>query len=125
MEKVFQAVQQEFMHLSLVLSRINFEKNSITTDTLMQVNDALTDTYVLLNEGFCERVELCERCVHNRNQLQTLMQMVDQCETNTKVDEETFIALEAFTRAIPLILTKMEIIYLNKEQHANRSKFSS
>jgi len=114
MKQAFHAVQQEFMHLSLILNKLDFEGISLPKAQLMQVNDALSNAYILLNEGFCENVQMCDKCVHNRNQLQILIQMVDECEAKEMMDEETFLALESFTRAIPLVLNKMESLYLDE-----------
>ncbi len=112
MEKVFQEVQREFMHLSLILGKVNFDKVYLSETSLVQIADALTDAYVLLNQGFCENATMCEECVHNREQLFLLMQMIDICESNKKVDEKTFAILENFSLSIPIVLNKMESLYL-------------
>lgn len=116
MMTMFEAVQQEFMRLSVILSKIDFDKNLTDMAMVAQVNDALTDTYVLLNQGFCENATMCKKCVDNRDQLRQLSQIIDICEENEHVSEEAFVSLKTFALSIPEILTKMESVYIEKLQ---------
>jgi hypothetical protein len=116
MMTMFEAVQQEFMRLSVLLSKIDFDESLTDMARLAQVNDALTDTYVLLNQGFCENATMCKKCVDNRDQLRNLSQLIDMCEENENVTEEAFLALKNFALSIPEILMKMESVYIEKLQ---------
>jgi len=112
MMTMFEAVQQEFMRLSMILSKIDFDDSLTDMAMLAQVNDSLTDTYVLLNQGFCENTTMCKKCTDNRDQLRKLSELIDVCEENESVDEESFLALKTFALSIPEILTKMESVYI-------------
>jgi len=116
MKTMFEAVQHEFMHLSVILGKIDFDKDLTDIVMLAQVNDALTDTYVLLNQGFCENAKMCKKCIDNRDQLRKLSELIDICEENQEVSEETFIELKNFALTIPEILIKMESVYIEKLQ---------
>ncbi len=118
MKIMFEAVQQEFMRLSIVLAKLDFEKSLTDMALVAQLNDALTDTYVVLNKGFCENVTICEKCIDNREQLRYLSEIIDICEEKQEVSEEAFLALKEFSLSIPEILTKMEIIYIQTLQNA-------
>jgi len=115
---MFEAVQQEFMRLSIILAKLDFEKSLTDMALLAQLNDALTDTYVVLNRGFCENVTMCKKCIDNRDRLHYLSEMIDICEEKKEVSEEAFLALKKFSLSIPEILTKMEIVYIQTIQNA-------
>jgi len=112
MKSAFESVQQEFMRLSSLLSQVDFEENLLSFAQLAQINDALTDTYILLNQGFCENVTLCKKCIDNRNQLRKLCEVIDVCEEKKSISDDAMLSLEKFTHTIPEILNKMESVYL-------------
>lgn len=118
MKIIFEAVQQEFMRLSIILAKLDFEKSLTDLALLAQLNDALTDTYVVLNKDFCENVIICEKCMDNRDQLRYLSEIIDICEEKKEISEEAFLALKDFSLSIPEILSKMETVYIQSLQKA-------
>ena len=116
MKIMFEAVQQEFMRISVILSKIDFDEDLTDMAIVAQINDALTDTYILLNQGFCENASMCKKCINNRDQLHKLSELIDVCEENRKVNEEAFLALKTFSTSIPEILEKMESVYIENLQ---------
>lgn len=118
MKKMFEAVQEKFTGLSTLLNGIDLKNDLAKPDVLAEVNDALSETYVLLNQGFCENATMCEKCISNRDQLQSLSQMIDQCEENKKVSPEATLALTTFTQNLPQMLAKMQSVYLETMQKA-------
>lgn len=118
MKKMFEAVQSEFMNLSTLLNGLDLSKDLEKEDVLAKVNDALTETYILLNQGFCESATMCEKCVSNRDQIQVLSQMIDKCEEDKEVTSEAKTALASFTQNLPQMLSKMQSVYLETMQKA-------
>jgi len=118
MKEMFEKVQGQFRGLSTLLNGLDLEKDLAKADVLAEVNDALTQTYVLLNQGFCENATMCEKCISNRDQLQVLSQMIDQCEENKKISQEATEALTHITQNLPQQLSKMTNVYLETFQKA-------
>ena len=116
MKQAFEAVQQEFMRLGTLLGRIDFDSPLTDKALIAQINDSLTDTYVLLNQGFCESATMCKKCIDNRNSLRELIELIDLCEEEGVASETACLALDNFSRNIPEILTKMESVYLQSLQ---------
>ena len=112
MKAIFETVQTQFMNLETLLTGLDLNKDLSQLDTLIRVNEALSDTYILLNKGFCENLKMCEKCTSNRDKLAELSAMLDQCEENCIVDEKTYLALIDFRDNIPNILAKMEYVYI-------------
>lgn len=111
MKEIFESVQKKFKDLETFLNRASTKKELETPELLAELNDALSDTYVLLNQGFCENVKACEKCVENRDQLQLLVEMMDRCEEKQALSEEAFASLQKFRQNIPEILLKMQNVY--------------
>lgn len=111
MKKIFESVQKKFRDLETLLNRTSIKKDLERPESLAELNDALTNTYVLLNQGFCENLQVCEKCVENRDQLQKLVEMMDQCEEDQALSEEAFSSLQKFRQNIPQILLKMQSVY--------------
>ena len=116
MQPIFEKVQTQFMNLSTLLCCLDLSKDLSKLETLIRVNEALSETYILLNKGFCESLQMCEKCTANRDQLGELSEMLDQCEENCIVDDKTYRTLIAFRDNIPKILTKMESVYIEAIQ---------
>ncbi len=110
---MFDKVQSQFKHLSDLLNGFDHNKHLAGSEKFSDMVDALSQTYILLNQGFCENVEVCEKCVDNRDRLREVIEMVDRCEPNKKLDESTHIALSDFALNIPNMLSKMESVYLS------------
>ena len=111
MKEMFERVQEEFKGLESFLNRRNLKKELAKPEILAELNDALSDTYVLLNQGFCENVRVCEKCAENRDQLRALVESVDLCEEKKELSDEVYASLETFRQNIPKILQKMQSVY--------------
>ncbi len=111
MKEIFENVQKKFRDLETFLNRATIKKDLETPELLAELNDTLSDTYVLLNQGFCENLQVCEKCVENRDQLRMLVEMMDQCEEKQALSEEAFASLNKFKQNIPEILHKMQSVY--------------
>jgi len=118
MKEMFERVQGQFSELNRLLNELDFKKDLSKPDLLAELNDKLTETYVLLNDGFCESAQMCEKCVSNRDQLQLLSAMIDKCEQNKEITKEASSALEDFTKNLPQMLDKMQSVYLETMHNA-------
>ena len=118
MKEMFEKVQGQFMDLSTLLNGLDLSKDLENEDVLAKVNDALSETYIVLNQGFCESVTMCEKCVSNRDQLQVLSRLIDQCEEDKKVSAQAHASLVDFTQNLPQMLEKMQSVYLETMQKA-------
>jgi len=112
MNTMFENVQFKFMSLSTLLNGLDLDRDLVKADVIAKLNDAFSETYILLNQGFCENVSMCEKCTSNRDQLGALTQMIDECENTKVVSNEVCNALREFKDNIPTILNKMESVYL-------------
>ena len=112
MQTMFENVQSQFMSLGALLSGLDFDKDLVKADVIAKVHDTLSDTYILINQGFCESTQMCEKCVSNRDQLGELTRMMDDCEDKGELGEEAFLSLAELRDNIPNILIKMESVYL-------------
>lgn len=117
MKEMFDAVQGKFKQLDQLLSGLDIKKDLAKPEVLADVNDTLAETYVLINQGFCENAHMCEKCVDNRDQLRMLVEMMDQCEENREISKEVYLSLEKFKQNIPNILQKMQSVYLETLQN--------
>ena len=118
MKTIFEEVQAQFMYLSTLLSGLDLKDDLIKPEVLTQLNDALCDAYILMNQGFCEKNKMYEKCLDNRNQLRALCEMIDIAEEHKEVSHEMYMALNEFIQNIPQILSKMEMICIDNFQNA-------
>ncbi len=116
MKMMFENVLQQFMSLSIFLQDFDLSATRIDLPELAKLNDILSETYILLNQGFCENITLCEKCVENRDTLARLTRLIDSCEGDQEMNEQSRTALIEFKGKIPEILSKMETIYLEQLQ---------
>jgi len=119
MKAIFEEVQAQFMYISTLLSEVDLKNDLKKPEVLMQLNDALCDAYVLMNQGFCENNRLCENCIDTRDQLGVLSEMIDISEGHQEFGHETYTALKEFIQNVPQILSKMEMIYIHNFQSAS------
>ena len=113
MQVIFEKVQTQFMNLGTLLCGLDLEKDLSKLETLTRVNEVLNETYILLNQGFCENHLMCEECASHRDQLSHVSTMLDECEENCIINEETYLAVSSFRDNIPVILRKMESVYID------------
>jgi len=111
MKDMFEQMQGQFSSLADALTDLNLHENDLSTDSLSKISDSLGDTYILLNEGFCENIKICEKCIQNRDQLRTLLEMVDNSQENGSLDDKTYDHLVEFKQSVPSLLTKMQKVY--------------
>ena len=112
MEEQFSNVQKSFMNLSIYLSGLDLEKDLLKQSILIDLNNELKSTYTLFEQGLCESLPVCDKCDGNKERLNELVNMIDQCAQNGMMTDEAFEALNDFTEIIPQILSEMKTIYL-------------
>jgi len=115
MKNIFQQVQESFMELGVILSAYNLE-NELDFDEINEISAALYETNKLFEEGLCERAYICEKCTHNKEQLHTLLQMMQSCARTGKIDRVSKIALLEFMYIVPQVLAELKSVYLSSLQ---------
>jgi len=110
MKTMFEQMQGQFSSLGKTLDTLELTQN-LSEDDLGKISDSLGDAYVLLNEGFCENIQICEKCVQNRDQLRTLLEMVSNSQDSGVLDENTHKSLVQFKESVPQLLSKMQEVY--------------
>lgn len=57
-------------------------------DYAVQLADCVAKTYVMLNNGICEELTMCESCAEHRDYLRDVLEMFDEVARMGVVDEE-------------------------------------
>jgi len=112
MKNIFEKVQTEFMTLSNLLEDVNFEIEMKKDAYFYKINDALCNTYIALNQGFCESKMACSKCAKNRDELEELIQLADEAQYKNDLKDAFYLELRKFRTNIPSILIKMETVYI-------------
>ncbi len=111
MKDIFQEVQTNFMELGILLSGINLNTDLSDEKILEEINNALKETYKVFDKGLCETAYMCEKCNSNKDQLQKLVELINSCVKDKRMNAAANVALIEFMYTIPDTLAELRAVY--------------
>ena len=104
------SVKTAFMEFGELLEKEDFEESLKSRKYLSELNSATTELYVLINTGFCELPQMSKTCHENRDQIENLMKLMDDCDGTGKVSAAIISELNYFKLNIPTLVAKFKDI---------------
>ncbi len=108
MKQTIQKTKLGFEAIKKILESGLHQKGKRDADFFNELNDEITMTYVLMNDGMCEEVAMCHSCAQNRDRL---YEMIELLENGTLLQgDEAFqhTHLSAFMRDIDEVLVRID-----------------
>ena len=72
--------------------------------------DASENTYLQLNDGMCESLNMCKECAQKRDILKTYIQLFDSVELGEKLNDSAKEAIAKFPHIIEEIISKIDAV---------------
>jgi hypothetical protein len=112
MQDIFQKVQANFMELGIYLSGLDLKKDLAKPAVLREVYAALLKSHDLFERGLCDIAHMCNKCEANKERMNRLIVLIDECSQDEKMSDEAHEALAEFVQIIPVTLAEMKNLYL-------------
>ena len=73
-----------------------------------RLGDAVSATYVALNDGMCEEIAMCHSCAENRDKLHDVMVLLEEIGSGTAADATAKTRLNAFGNDVDVVLERID-----------------
>ncbi len=75
--------------------------------------DASENTYLQLNDGMCESLNMCKECAQKRDMLNSYIQLFDSIELGNKLSNTIEEEIAIFPKIIEEIIYKIDVVLSN------------
>jgi len=75
--------------------------------------DATENTYLQLNDGMCESLNMCKECAQKRDMLNNYIQLLDSIELGKQLGDTIEEEIEKFPKIIEDIIHKIDVVLSN------------
>jgi len=75
-----------------------------------RLGEAVSATYVVLNDGMCEEMEMCHSCAENRDKLHDVMVLLEELGSGSVADATAKARLDAFESDVDSVLERIDTV---------------
>ena len=108
MKQTIEATKSGFEGIKKTLEDASHHSGSYDSDFFERLSDAVSATYVLLNDGMCEELSVCHTCAQNRDQLHDMMEWLDNEAAQPGSASEQHSHLTSFSNDINEVLVRID-----------------
>ncbi len=80
---------------------------------LDRLSNCIDETYIVLNQGMCEELEMCHTCAKHRDILGTVMETLNDLDSGANITDDVILELKDFVNTLDDILVRIKEVLHN------------
>ena len=113
MKTTIKEIEKNFKEIQSLIAG-DFSASHLEDSTfLSQLNDLVSKTYIHLNEGICEELEMCHTCALQRDLLQKKLALIDDLDAGATLTDKVVSEFADFKNTIDDTLSRIDTVLKN------------